>query len=134
MNREIKFRGKLLDTGEWLYGDLIRNAIGAFAIVPPFGAETNGLGDYEVHEETVGQFTGLHDKNGKEIYEWDILHFAGIVSGYSYSVVQWNNEIGAWCVRLKYESHVGCKPLGKWMENYYIETVGNIHDNPELIN
>lgn len=151
MNREIKFRGKRLDTGEWVYGyyavhhisltdidhktnQIIR--VGTRTDHAIFNDERKDEGGYwkDVIPETVGQFTGLHDKNGKEIYEGDILHLAGIISDYSYSVVQWNNEIGAWCVRLRYESHVGCKPLGEWMKNYHIEVVGNIHDNQELIN
>lgn len=70
----IKFRGKSKRTGEWLYGDLVRNVEGAFAIVPPFEMTTDNLCDkYEVDEETVGQFTGLLDENQSEIYEGDIV-------------------------------------------------------------
>lgn len=64
--REIKFRGKSKKTNKWLYGDLLRNEQGAFAVVPPFKMNmANECNLYEVDEETIGQFTGLTDKNGK---------------------------------------------------------------------
>ena len=72
MNREIKFRGKRIDNGEWVYGDLLH-----------FGNKTEILRDIQcgpnesikVIPESVNQFTGLYDKDGKEIYEGDILQY-----------------------------------------------------------
>ena len=56
----IKFRGKSKRTGEWLYGDLVRNVAGDFAIVPPFEMTMNNYcGNYEVDKETIGQFIGI---------------------------------------------------------------------------
>ena len=72
MKRIVKFRGKSKRTGEWLYGDLVRNVEGAFAIVPPFEMTMDNLCDrYEIDEETIGQFTGLYDEDEREIYEGD---------------------------------------------------------------
>lgn len=71
MKREIKFRGKRLNNGEWVYGDLRDTGYNTTI--------TNRM-HYVVDPETVGQFTGLKDRSGKEIYEGDIIRFFGTES------------------------------------------------------
>lgn len=77
MNKEVKFRGKSKRTGEWLYGDLIRNTEGAFSVVPPFEMTTDNLCDkYEVDENTIGQllFTIYHDDGASsDVYIGDVV-------------------------------------------------------------
>lgn len=133
--KDVKFRGKSKRTGEWLYGDLVRNVEGAFAVVPPFEMTTDNLCDrYEVEENTIGQFVGQYDANGKDIYEGDCLKYEDIIR-----VVYYENSMSQFKmvspVYLKrpnlcgYSSCIDSEIIG----HCYI-VVGNIHDNPELLN
>lgn len=135
MNREIIFRGKSNRTGEWLYGDLVRNVEGAFAVVPPFEMTTDNLCDrYEVDKNTIGQFTGLLDKNGKEIYEGDYLKHDDIIRVVYYedSTSQFkmvNPEYFGRINRISFSCCIDDDIVG---DCYIVE--GNIHENPELLN
>lgn len=127
--RTIKFRGKSKKTGEWLYGSLLQRFDCDFI----YTDDCNGLFiENEVDTKTIGQFTGLCDKNGKEIYEGDILRLANSPS--SICEVRWNDSITSFCIRLSYENELGSKPLGEWaICERDIKIIGNIHDNPELL-
>lgn len=132
--RTIKFRGKEINTGEWVYGFYTQ---GSF-IDPNTGTETirhiidNGM-LHDVVPETIGQFTGLKDKNGKEIYEGDVLKSRSIIH-----VVEYKEDEGAFVGRFNRSARVtmlqpNYVPLLQWWINKYKkEVVGNIHDNPEL--
>ena len=119
MNREILFRGKRVDSSEWFEGSywLSRSAVRETTYI------TDGYGNlFCVIPETVGQYTGLNDKNNVKIFEGDILKFrSGIYS------VEWDNEHSKFLQRdgqFSREFHI-------WIAKS--EIVGNIHDNPELL-
>lgn len=119
--REIKFRGKRLDNGEWVDGDLhIRTAL--IHIHPELG------GRVIIYPETVGQFTGLLDKNGKAIYEGDVVRTLSGFVGY----MRYNERFIRFEVAAPHESYDNERnPDGVPRESW--EVIGNIHDNPELL-
>ena len=132
--REILFRGKRLDTGEWILGGLIKVKIGkvtALVIFNPDFAFINGevksLDHANVDPATVGQYTGLQDKNGKKIFEGDIWDCGGCIG-----VIKWEEVICSFEAHyvmhgIEYANAVSDYRAAK------VEVIGNIHDNPELI-
>ena len=140
--RTIKFRGKRLTDGAWIYGDFFRNR--GLSFIASDGIAENPLAtwrDYNVDPETVGQFTGLHDKNGKEIYEGDLIRSP---SGLVYTVIfgTWVHdekkefpkiidkyEHTGWCISL--DGNTPCELLDS--EVYSGVITGNVHDNPSLL-
>lgn len=162
--REIKFRGKRLDNGEWIYGYL---ADSGYQMNPrkkiwwiaknrfDFGTifDENSCDDtfiwHRVDPRTIGQYTGLNDKNGAEIYDGDIVHTIYeeerefddgkyLCKTEYYEQVKWVDKLGAFVLVL----YVDDIPLWRTMEigskhnkveliSY--EVIGNICDNPELL-
>lgn len=138
--REILFRGKRKDNGEWIKGHLIRYKDGGCGIIPS-EAKVHICADnpkfiqtvcYEVIPETIGQYTGLKDKNGKKIFEGDVVEFLFNESLIRGKVFYTENDT-AFCVwyrlpeqKLSINSKILCN-CGD------IEVIGNIHDNPELL-
>ncbi|MBO5387167.1 MAG: hypothetical protein J6A59_03395 [Lachnospiraceae bacterium] len=151
--REIKFRGKGIITNNWFEGSLLTTEDGGVI----YGKSVGG-----VKKETIGQYTGLKDKNGKEIYEWDILLIKeykndALYYGFNYEEIK---ELSLKDVRgeLKYSYKAlihyeeGCFIVSPKNINrcemyisemfgdmkcsqpiYEYEVIGNIHDNPELL-
>lgn len=146
--REILFKAKRVKNGEWIEGSLIDLDIdsGYYYIVPPYkGTSTLPIGFLItdgmelVIPETLCQFTGLYDKNGKKIWENDIIkyHFREIYAPIKYGCYQ--N-----CFDSQKAEHIGfyvdwtddkClrKDLGYWIDMVYAMPVGNIFENKELL-
>ena len=124
--REILFRGKRIDNGAWIEGDLLQN-IDAIKIRELEKEKREIVKSYEVYPETVGEYTGLTDKHGRKIFEGDIIKYTK--DGCIYEVVfAIEDGIAKFCARDTTD--------GKSL--YYINTakdkiIGNIHDNPELL-
>ena len=128
--REIKFRGQRIDNNECIYGYYVKDPKGQHRIYcKPFDEASSNTYHF-VKEESVGQYIGLKDKNGKEIYESDIV----------------NQEI--WISVGKYERAIGvvkyrivgftCECVGDYIGsnakvNSNAIVIGNIYENPELL-
>lgn len=161
--REIKFRGQRTDNKEWIIGDLCKSISGLPCIMPNAFFATREFEDAEedkpqvisdslaiggffpVIPETVGQYTGLKDKNGVEIYDGDIVNFHIFTQelGINYGVSEGEKEFkGYICFE---ELGLAFKQSEEDEEWFYLvyspgmiheesfEVIGNIHSNPELL-
>lgn len=122
MNREIKFRGKSINSGKWVY-----------AILHGFGMDWF---DECVIESSIGQFTGLYDRNGKEIYEGDILRSVEYHNIVGY--IMYDKEEGAFMFinideLMNTELVNRCHITERWLNEFPKEVIGNIYDNKELL-
>lgn len=130
--REILFRGKRIDNGEWVEGLYTENCISyasGFAIIEDYYEK------YEVKRDTVGQYSGLTDKNGKKIFEGDICKFR-----------EWDKGDMCWIGKVHYEHQqfvISGGPNEECATTFTlcmsrfipenIEVIGNVYDNPELL-
>lgn len=155
--RQIIFRGKRIDNGEWVFGDLIRNLIydgrekemRIGDIYFEHNGDIHGTAVCKVIPETVGQFTGLTDRNGKKIFEGDIVkayfqprNFKN--PPYAIGSVIFENGTFKVVVHISKNS-IEYKVFEKediaaysiehnFLDRYYVlEVIGNIHDKPELL-
>ena len=125
--RIIKFRGKKPSNGDWVYGSLVSSKDIDPAIYFQIGKGAVKTMDWVyVKQDSIGQFTSLYDKNGKEIYEGDILKVQGMDEKIEVRFVRgvfaflWNGDLDD-------EAPINA-PTQEWAE-----VIGNIHDNPKLL-
>ena len=147
--REYKFRGKEADSREWVYGGLFKEP------APPQCFEKNLEDKYwivypdprympdwnlpykmvrtDVEKETIGQYTGLKDKNGKEIYEGDIIFIKGETKLLDIKgKVEYSNILAQFIITNTGNIVNEAESLGDYEEED-IEKIGNVYDNPELL-
>ena len=131
--REILFKAKRKDNGEWVYGYPMRHPQAAQSesyepfwtmFAPPTDPEDTG-GVFEIDPDTLCQYTGLKDKNGNRIWENDVIKCNGN------TLVRWSEKYSGWCLTQR-----------KWMFEHFFgeaisacncEVIGNIFDNPEMV-
>ena len=137
MKREILFRGKSTISKEWVYGDLVHTS--------QLTAIKEVNGDYfrpiSVSPDTIGQYTGLKDKNGKKIFEGDVVHLKGDGNGGTkvgkdyYRVVTFHE--GSFCISIEDGVHHPVHtPIYEYCDSHSIvnwDVIGNVTDNPELM-
>lgn len=160
-NRTIKFRGKNVRTGQWLYGDYHCEGNTRYITKPSDYLREHAPIEFIVDAKTIGQFTGVTDEYGKEVFEGDVLeaNYKYDRLGYNggvdpdndcicYGVVEFDNDALQWVLNI-YKSEY---PISKQIEedecslfplcifghesgydNCNLKIIGNIHDNPSLI-
>lgn len=147
--REILFRGKAINrengifrtnykNGDWVYGLITRQYDKRFESLPAEMTNTDRIKGIEVDYKSIGEFTGLTDKNGKKIFEGDIVESCASENKEDWKRWQVIFYDGSYC----FERNNPCKRKHKHEQNllcedkielYGLVVVGNIHDNPELL-
>jgi len=137
MKREILFRGKSIEDNNWVYGyygikgidtDIEKRCIMQSNLNTWSSIDFFYFTDIEIHSETIGQFTGLLDKNGNNIFEGDLLkadNFDKIM------LVIWRKDLASFA--LAADGWMYDHYFGEAADPNYCEIIGNIHDNSELI-
>lgn len=137
--RQIKFRAKTINGGEWVYGDLLQTNEGSVCIGVHGQYIDDGMHFNDMYnktpyidEDTIGQFTGLTDSAGKEIYEGDIVKFdCGLEATISYSQI---DAAFMFNYRDGLPMPISVMYVISEPALFDAEVISNIHDNPELIN
>ena len=126
--REILFRGKRADNGEWITGDLWNMPYADLGVsIVNFFIDTGTTGGLRVIPETIGQYTGWDDKNGVKIFEGDILYHP--IQGKRKVYYPFSEKVSSYGLRM-IEGKV--RMASTLSDGFLYEVIGNIHDNPEV--
>lgn len=123
MSEEILFRGKRKDNGEWVYGYFLILPNGMYAIL-------SNAGYAYIAPKTRCQYTGLKDRNGRKIFEGDIVKF--VADDGKIGVIKWENYTAQYVIKSSdkfifvFDNRYGCNGTD-------LEIIGNIYDTPELL-
>ena len=120
--RTIKFRGKSILTDEWFYGDLVHSADKKRTAI--LVNDKDSYDECEVVPETIGQFTGLYDCEGKEIFEGDILDFNGLTVE-----VRFVRGVFALLINGNLDDELG----GDCRTDLFAKVIGNVYENPDIL-
>ena len=128
MKDRYLYRGKQINTGEWITGHLVSSEVDG--ILKIFHEDEESTSLFQVEEETIGQCTGLKDKNGQLIWEGDIVSGCnGSINGYPWKwgpvEVKWNDEDA------KFKMWTG-GTFEKQDSTHWFEVIGNIYENKDL--
>ena len=135
--REILFRGKRIDNGEWLEGSFLNDKDGSFYICPAVidisygdGGNRRRIGCwYKVDPFTVGQYTGLMDKNGKRIFDGDIVKTDKFSEPNKQYIIKYDLQFGAFIGQDRYNVYF----VTFDGDSGEFEVIGNVTENPDLL-
>lgn len=120
---DIKFKAKRLDNGQWVVGDLLHSYDDGVIIIPITKVGESKGGAFSVDPTTICQYTGLKDKDGKEIWEGDILRVSSVRC-----IVIWREELGGFYLSELEFSSLGNVPLGEMLSDLKYERLGSKFD------
>ena len=126
--RQILFRGKRIDNGEWVEGYFVNLWLMHYQKHQPIITDNNAV-SYDVDPSTVGQYTGLTDKNGKKIFEGDIVKTDKFSEPNKQYIIKYDLQFGAFIGQDRYNLYF----VTFDGDSGEFEVIGNIHDNPELL-
>lgn len=135
MDREILFRAKKVDGGEWIEGYIVKKH-GTYFLYDINKSDTCRQNNYLIDEDAICQYTGLTDKNGKKIFEGDIirLRYAEVYGEVKFGLHESNWQIDKYNQGFFVTFPEACllrNELGFWRNKVVV--VGNVYDNPELL-